>query len=332
MEPKSRSEGMFFAPGAASSGPSYVFPGADKRVPPSVPPTVIPPSFPRLDDRLVPNEDSPYEMIRGEKVQALPANVEHADAQLRAAVGVDLFLRDEYVAAVEMLTRVNGGSDFATDVSVRKRGVDPATGERYLEELSFEIVNEQTLKSIESKAQDLVRRGVRRVFAVFVKKGQISEWSRTQQCFVPMDKDATFDDPVLVRPMVVRALVDRALALVELVRTLELQKHPEIQRIRKKGLDEGHKKGLDEGHKTGHKKGLDEGQKKGLDEGHKKGLDEGTTKVRSMFVRLLQVRFGEIPSAALARIARADADTLDAWADKVASASGIDDVLGPEQS
>jgi hypothetical protein len=306
MDPKTRSEGTFLALGVVSSGPGYVFPGADKRVP-----STVPPPFPRLEDRLVPDEDSPYEMIRGEKVMALPAKAEHADAQLRAAVGVDLFLRDDYVAAVEMLTRVGVGSDFATDVSVRKRGLDPATGERYLEELSFEIVNEQSLKGIETKAQDLVCRGVRRVLAIFVKKGQISEWSRTQQCFVAMDKDGTFDDPVLVRPMVVRALADRALAQAELIRTLEMQKHPEIQRIHKKGLDEGHKKGLDEG--------------------RKKAFDEITTKVRLMFVRLMRVRFGEIPSAALLRIDRADADTLDAWANKVASASCIDDVLGPAQ-
>jgi len=308
MDAKSRSEGMLVAPGAVSSGPGYSFPSADKHVPPR---------FPRLDDRLVPEEDSPYEFIRGERVQALPAKAEHADAHLRAAVGVDLFLRDDYVAAVEMLTRSDVGSDFATDVSVRKKGVDPTTGERYLEELSFEIVNEQTLKSIETKAADLVRRGVRRVFAVFVKTGQISEWSRTSNGFVPMDKESTFDDRVLVRPMVVRAMVDRALAQVELIRTLEMQKHPEIERIHKKGVDEGHKKGVDEGHK------------KGVDEGHKKGLDEGTTKIRVMFGRLLRLRFGKVPSAVLSRIDRADAETLDAWAEKVVSAASIDDVFGP---
>lgn len=31
------------------------------------------------------------------------------------------------------------------------------------------------------KAEDLVHRGVRRVFGIFVKKGYVAEWSRDKQ-------------------------------------------------------------------------------------------------------------------------------------------------------
>ncbi len=40
-------------------------------------------------------------------------------------------------------------SDFATDVCVRKDGVDPETGGRYLEELSFEVAHTQSLENLE---------------------------------------------------------------------------------------------------------------------------------------------------------------------------------------
>lgn len=190
----------------------------------------------------------------------------------------------------------NEGSDFATDVSVRKKGINPETGERYLEELSFEIVNEQTKKAIENKAQDLVRRGVRRVFAIFVKTGQTSEWSRVERCFVPMAKDAVFDDPVLVRPMVVRALADRTLAQFELIRTLEKAKHPEIERIRQ----EGHKKGVDEGDVQGR---------------------------RAMLCELLEDQFGALPASVLLRIESGDIEQIRAWTKKMRNATSLDDVF-----
>jgi hypothetical protein len=38
-------------------------------------------------------------------------------------------------------------------------------GRRYLEEVTFEIINEQSMKDIRDKAEDLTARGVRRVFA-----------------------------------------------------------------------------------------------------------------------------------------------------------------------
>ena len=53
-------------------------------------------------------------------------------------------LAEGYVASTELLTRTEKGFDFATDVCVRQEAIDPETGGRYLEEISFEVANTQT--------------------------------------------------------------------------------------------------------------------------------------------------------------------------------------------
>jgi hypothetical protein len=55
------------------------------------------------------------------------------------------------------------------------RGHRPATGTRYLEELAFEIVNEQSLGDITKRAGYLSARGVRRIIAIIVKLGEVRE-------------------------------------------------------------------------------------------------------------------------------------------------------------
>ena len=52
--------------------------------------------------------------------------------------------------------------DLATDTSVRRAGINPETGERYLEEMVFEVVNTQRLSDVTAKAEELAGRGVRR--------------------------------------------------------------------------------------------------------------------------------------------------------------------------
>jgi hypothetical protein len=300
MDPKHGSDHMVLAPGAAGS-PSYAFPNRDHR-----------PTFPPVDQHLVKPEVSREEIIRGRKISTMGANPEHAEANSRLDFVVVPHVRKGYVVATDLLTRVTRGSNFATDVCIRKEGIDPTTGVRYLEELSFEIVNEQSMRDAMEKAEDLIGRGVRRVIAIVVKTGEICEWFGSKREFVPMDKGAVFEDHVFVRPIAVGALVDATLGEVEVVRALDKKGNEEIQRIRREAEGEGQK----EGHKTG----LDEGQKKG----HKTGLDEGQ---RKMLVRWLCSRFGELPAAIESRILAADASMLNAWADKIDSATSLDDVF-----
>jgi hypothetical protein len=223
-------------------------------------------SFPPVDDHLVVPEVTRDEMIRGRKVVAMAALPPHADAQTGANFLLAAHVAPGYVASTELLTRVSEGSDFATDVSIRKEGIDPQSGQRYLEELSFEIVNEQRMRDITDKASELTQRGVRRVFAIFVKRDEIGEWSRKEKKFILVDNEAMFIDEALVRPIAFRALIDNALAEVEVVRALAVKGNPEIARIQQAGVDKGHKEGRKEGHKEGRKEGRKEGHKEGRKE------------------------------------------------------------------
>jgi hypothetical protein len=59
-------------------------------------------------------------------------------------------------------------------------------------------------------------------------------------------------------------------------------------------------------------------------EGMKEGMREGE---RSLLLRLLQARFGELPDAALARIEAADTADLERWGVRVLRAQTLDEVL-----
>ncbi len=318
MDPKRGDGRMFLAPGAAASTSNFSFPGTV----PNVERRPTQQAHPRVDDHLVPPEVSREEIVRGRKIVTMGANPEHADVHSRVDFVIAPHVVDDCATGSDLLTRVNQGSNFATDVSVRKKGIDPQTGARYLEELSFEVVNEQSMRSVIEKAEDLTRRGVRRVFAIFVKDGYVGEWSPAKSEFIRL-QSGMLEDRLLIRPIAVQALLDAAIAECEVALALWKKGNPEIKRM----VDEGHKKGLDEGHKEGHKKGLDEGHKKGLDEGHKKGLDEGR---RSFLLGLLRKRFGDVPGLIQERINSANAEELDAWAERLFSAASLDDVFSRE--
>lgn len=287
MDPKRGDGPMYLAPGAAASTSTYSFPSADRKPKQQL--------DPRVDDHLVQPEISREEIIRGRKIVTMGSNPEHAEAHSRADFLILAHVREALEVGSDLLTRVNQGSNFATDVSVRKQGIDPQTGARYLEELSFEVVNEQSMRDVREKAEDLARRGVRRVFAIFVKKGYVGEWSQAKLEFVPLDKDALIEDPMLIRPVAARALLDLALAECEVIRALEKKGNPEIQRI--------------------------------FDKAHKEGLDEGR---RGFLLGLLRKRFGGVPATIEERVMSATAEELDAWADALFTAASLEDVFRDE--
>ncbi len=294
MDRKPAAGNILLAPGYGSS---LSFPGRDRQ--PSTP-------FPPIDEHIVRPEVSRDEVIRGRKIVTMGANPEHADAHTRADFVLAAHVCDGYVVSSDLLTRVSQGSNFATDVSIRKQGTDPSTGKRYLEEVSFEIVNEQSMRDAKEKAEDLIKRGVRRVFAIFVKTNEIREWSRSKEDFDLLDMDGMFEDRVLIRPIAVRALIDMTMAECEVARALWKKGNPEIQKIRDAGVDEGHKKGLDEGHKEALK-----GQQK-------------------LLTVVLQSRFGELPLAIQALLGTADVEKLNAWAEKAATAQSLNHIFGAD--
>jgi hypothetical protein len=198
MEPRSKNPALL-APGAAASAPL--------RCPPAERP------WPRLDDHLVQPEVSRFEIVQGHQIEAMGANAEHADPHCQMDAVIWNHVAPGYVASTDLLTRFTESSDFAPDTCVRRTGKDPQTGTIYLEELCFEVVNESHLRGPRSptaKAEEMTVRGVRRVFGIFVKTGEVREWRGGEWQLLP--PDASISDPCFVRPLPVRALVDAAAA------------------------------------------------------------------------------------------------------------------------
>ncbi len=128
------------------------------------------------DDRLA-RPETGEEYIDGQRLEVMGPEAAHADPQCSLAAIVRICLAPGYVASAELLTRTDIGSDFATDVCVRRDGTDPQTGGRYVEEIAFEVANSQTRRDLErDKVPKLATAGVRRIFAVLVQEGAVLEW------------------------------------------------------------------------------------------------------------------------------------------------------------
>jgi hypothetical protein len=235
MDPKPPGPGYLLAPGA--TGPAMRLPGAGE-------------IKPRVDDHLV-REEMREEMVRGRRIVAAPAKPPHAERHCEVTYVIRAHAAAGYLAATDLLTRVGPSSDFATDTCVRKAGIDPETGTRYLEELAFEVVSAQSMSDITERAEDLSNRGVRRLIAIFVKKGEVAEWSAKSKSWVALSRDAKLEDPTLARPMVIRALLDAAVADNEVAAALHTKGNPQLAeyeaKAREEGLAEGTSKGIAKG-------------------------------------------------------------------------------------
>ncbi|HSN98266.1 MAG TPA: Uma2 family endonuclease [Candidatus Nanopelagicales bacterium] len=163
--------------------------------------------WPRLDDHLV-EPETRQEMIRGQVIYAAPAREPHAEAHSRVDGEAQFHVRPGYVAAADLLTRVSQDSEIAPDVSIRKEGIDPATGTRFLEEVAIEVVHTQGKVDVSQRATLLAARGVRRIFAMFVERRELSEWSAAEGRWRALPADGEIDDPCFVRPLPVRSLWD----------------------------------------------------------------------------------------------------------------------------
>jgi hypothetical protein len=233
MDPKPPGPGYLLAPGA--SGPAIRLPGARDQE-----------AMPRVDDHIVRGETR-EEMVRGRRIIAAPAKQPHARRQNEIGYVIRAHVASGYEVDTELLTRAGPGSDFATDICVLRTGIDPATNGRYLEELAFEVVSEQSLRDITERAEDLSNRGVRRLVAIFVKKNEVAEWSAESQSWIPLPLDAKLDDPTLARPMIVQALFDAAVADNEVVAALAAKGNPLIAEIKAEVLTTGRAEGRIEG-------------------------------------------------------------------------------------
>jgi hypothetical protein len=66
-----------------------------------------------------------------------------------------------------------------------------------------------------------------------------------------------------------------------------------------------------------------------VDKGRKDGERKGK---RDVLLKLLRLRFGELPAAAVARVEAAEAPELEAWTERILSASRLEDVIGATAS
>jgi len=188
--------------------------------------------FPRLDDHLVVPEVTRDEVIKGRRVVAHPALPAHGDEHSEIDFVVRGLVAPGYQVSTDLLTRLGRESDFASDSSIRKKGDDPATGSRYLEEVAFEVVSTPGERDVTEKAEEMYARGVRRIFAVFVKgPRRVCEWSPESRRWTLLDAGARIEDPCLVTPLAVSALLDAALADNAVVEALKAKRNPEILKL-----------------------------------------------------------------------------------------------------
>ena len=79
-----------------------------------------------------------------------------------------------------------------------------------------------------------------------------------------------------------------------------------------------------QGREEGRKEGREEGRKEGREEGREEGRKEGQA---ALLLRLLSLRFGDPSSELLARIHAASDAELTRWAERILTASTLDDVF-----
>lgn len=204
--------------------------------------------FPGLDDHLVKPEVTRDEIINGRRVVASPAQEPHAIQQSRLDYVLQAHIAPGYEAASDLITRHAVDSDFASDACVYKEGTDPETDERYLEEIAFEVISTQNVKDATEKAEVMHRRGVRRIFGIWVKgRRRVCEWSPESRGWRPLDTGSWIEDPCLGAPLPVAALLDAAVIHRAVVEALVAQGNPEIREREAAAAARGKAEGRTEG-------------------------------------------------------------------------------------
>jgi len=221
------------APGSPGSGSSLRLPGRDP--------------FPAVDDHLVEPEVTRDEIIGGRRVVASPAEYPHATQHTELDYLIRAHVAPGYRVAADLITRYDDESDFASDVCVAKSGLDPMTGRRYLEEIAFEVVSGHNQRNITEKAERMHHRGVRRIFTVWMKNQKVCEWSPEIREWRPLEAGAQIEDPCLVVPLNLAALVDAAAADNAVAEALVAKGNPVIQRREAVAEAKGEARGQAEG-------------------------------------------------------------------------------------
>ncbi len=312
------------APGAGSAARSYRCPGPDE-------------APPRVDDYRTDIDFENEEMVGGVVYQVFGADYPHARRNGHLDYLLQGIAAPGYGTASDLKTRVDDDDDFASDSALVKDDADPETGTRHLEEIAFEVVSEQNRGIVTEKAPRMIQRGVRRVFAVFVKKKRVAEWSPGSSDWVTLHPSALIEDPILVEPLEVAAVLDAAKADDAVVRGLAKKNNPEILRIREKERTEGKAEGRIEGKAEGRIEGKAEGRIEGKAEGQIEGKAEGRIegKVEGRIETLQQAILSIFAARRLdvseavhdAVLSCTDTAVLDRWHQATVTAAVAEDIL-----
>ena len=186
-------------------------------------------AFPRLDDHLVVPEVTRDEIIKGRRVVSHPAQRPHGRQHSQLDFLVRGLVAPGHETSSDLLTRMGQDSDFASDACIYK--VDPETDTRSLEELAFEVVSTQSTRNVTEKAEVMHERGVRRIFAIFAREPRrVCEWSPETRSWRVLDPGSRIEDPCLVTPLAVSALLDAASADDAVAEALLVKQNPVILR------------------------------------------------------------------------------------------------------
>ncbi len=230
--------------------------------------------LPEVDERLA-EPETRFEVEDGRWVYVAPADAPHGEGHATVSALVRGHHADGYSVAVDMLTRTSRTDDIAPDVSVYPSAPDPRSGARQLEELAFEVVSSQSLAYVGQRAAKLVARGVRRVFALDVKRLRALEWSNETGEWRFLERAGRIEDPALAVPIPIDALLDAARADDAIARALRVKRHPECLAEREEGHAEGEAKGRAEGEAKGRAEGEARGRAEGIAEGEARGRVDG---------------------------------------------------------
>jgi Uma2 family endonuclease len=241
-----------------------------------------------------------YEAIDGKISYVCPADEPHGTSHSKMAALLEAYVVATHRVAVDMLTRTSAKNDLAPDASVFPAERDPKTGGRRIEELAFEVVSTETLPHAGKKAQKLVARGVRRVFAIDVERRRALEWSRRTDTWEILAPDGAIVDPTLVIPLPLLPLAEAMKADDAVAHALLAKKNPVLQQA------------------------LDAANREGKREGELKGKRDA---VLRLFVRV-GIALSEDERARI--LACPDAAMLDAWLDRVVGAKTAAEVLSPK--
>ena len=119
---------------------------------------------------------------------------------------------------------------------------------------------------------------------------------------------------------------DGTRALTALFRYI-LQTNPKAERDVLRGLLPGDRGAeVEEAVMNWFEREVDRGRRDGERTGERRGERNAE---RRVLLKLLRLRFGELPAAVIARVEAAEVPELDVWTERVVTASRLDDVLGP---